>query len=173
LGAVTLLSASCKKSTYYQLTDEEMTWLCYKNNELLVFENDSGDVVNHFVTIRLKAYRKEDKIYNEFTTAYFQQLNDTTTIYGEDSNGFLHLNKDKNGFLVTFVWAHFPLKDIPLSTLAPGAATIAGINYPDVFVIDATGYTDLRFYNKKLWVSQSRGVLQYEDIYGNIWRRQF
>ena len=105
---------SCKKATYYQLTDEEMTWLVYKNNELLRFTNQSGDVVQYYVTIRIKGYVKDGETYSEFTAADFQQLNDTTAIFQEDSKGTHYMFKGESGFSVTLTWPHFPFKEVSL-----------------------------------------------------------
>ncbi len=171
--SVLALAGGCKNSTYYQLTDEEMLWLVYKNNELLKFENTNGDIMFYYVTIRVKSYTKSGDTYREFTTANFDQLNDTTAIFQSDSQGVLFLQKSENGFLVTFTWPHFPIKEIPLTGRIPSTATVDGINYNDVFFLDATGFTDARFYNQKIWVSKSFGVLQIEENDGTLWTRKF
>ncbi len=165
--------SSCKKSTYYQLTDEEMEWLVYQNNQLLKFENQTGDLLRYYVTIRVKGYDKDGDTYNESTGASFIQLNDTTALFTEDSQGSHNMRKSADGFLVTLTWPHFPVKAVPLSSLVPTFTTVGGINYDDVFVLDGSNFTDIRFYNKKLWVSKSKGVIQIEDTIGNIWVRDF
>jgi len=165
--------SSCKKSTYYQLTDEEMEWLVYQNNQLLKFENQTGDLLRYYVTIRVKSYRKDGDIYSEFTSASFQQMNDTTVLFADDSYGQHLLTKGSEGFMVTLTWPHFPIKKVPLTSFVPSFVTIGGINYDDIFVLDASNFTDIRFYNKKLWVSRSKGVVQIEYPIGNIWVRDF
>jgi hypothetical protein len=164
---------SCKKSTYYQLTDEEMAWLVYKNNDILRFENQYGDLLRYYVTIRVKSYDKDGDTYSEFTSANFLQLNDTTALFADDSRGQHLMEKGADGFLVTLTWPHFPIKKVPLTGRVPSMLTLGGINYNDVFVLDGSLFTDIRFYNKKLWVSQSQGVIQIEDTFGNIWIRKF
>ena len=42
----------CKKTSYYQLTDEEMLWLSYKNNEILRFSN--GSISFWFIMLHLE-----------------------------------------------------------------------------------------------------------------------
>lgn len=165
--------SSCKKSTYYQLTEEEMTWLVYKNNEVLKFENQNGDLLRYYVTIRVKGYDQDGDVYNESTGASFIQLNDTTALFTEDSQGSHNMRKSADGFLVTLTWPHFPIKAVPLTSLIPSFMTVGGINYDDVFVIDASNFTDIRNYNSRLLVSKSKGVLQIEDTSGNIWVRDF
>lgn len=150
-----------------------MAWLVYKNNEILNFQNQNGDGVSYYVTIRTKSYNLEGNVYNEYTNAQFLQLDDTTAVFSTDSRGLHQMSKSASGFLVTLTWPHFPLKDVPLTTMIPGSATLGGINYEDIFYIDATGSTDIRFYNQKLWVSRSMGVVQIEDDAGNLWVRQF
>lgn len=171
--AILFSVSSCKKSTYYQLTEEEMTWLVYKNNEVLKFENQNGELLRYYVTLRVKGYDKDGDTYNESTGASFIQLNDTTALFTEDSQGSHNMRKSADGFLVTLTWPHFPIKAVPLSNRVPSFVTIGGINYDDVFVIDASNFTDIRYYNKTLWVSKSKGVLQIEDTSGNIWVRDF
>lgn len=173
IGTVISSISACKKSTYYQLTDEEMAWLVYKNNEILNFQNQNGDGVSYYVTIRTKSYNLEGNVYNEYTNAQFLQLDDTTAIFSTDSRGVHQMSKSESGFLVTLTWPHFPLQNVPLTATSTTAATIGGINYDDIFYLDATGATDIRFYNQKLWVSRSMGVVQIEDDAGNLWVRQF
>ncbi|HMT30030.1 MAG TPA: hypothetical protein PKD91_12200 [Bacteroidia bacterium] len=166
------LVGACKKGEYYQLTDDEMKWLVFKNYEVIKFK--SGPLhMDYIVKLRSKAYERDGDTYSEFTSALFEQVNDTAAYFQEDSRGELYIFKGSNGFLVTFSWPHFPLKGVPLNNLIPNVVTIGGINYNDVFVIDATGLTDLRFYNKKIWYSKSRGILQIEDVAGTTWIRQF
>ena len=174
IGALLLIVSlsACKKSTYHQLSDEEMTWLVYDNNEVLKFKNQNGDFLLYYITIRTKSYEKNGDVYSEFTTANFLQLNDTTALFEEDSKGKLYIYKGGEGFLVTFTWPHFALKEVPLTSLQPIMETIGGIIYSDVYVLDATGLTDLRNTNRVIWVSKSYGVLQIEDASGNVWVRE-
>lgn len=170
VALITML-AGCKKSTYYQLTDDEMTWLAYKNNEVLKFSNGSGSYMNYYVTLRTKAYERDGDVYSEFTSASFLQLNDTTALYSADSQGELFIFKGELGFIVTLKWPHFPLNGLPLTNLTPSIENIGGINYTDVYVVDASGFTDARNYISILWVSKSKGVLQMQDTAGNTWVR--
>ena len=39
ITAVALVSGGCKKIEYHKLTDEDMAWLVYDNNEVDVFSN--------------------------------------------------------------------------------------------------------------------------------------
>lgn len=164
--------SGCKKTTYNKLTDEEMLWLVYKNNEVLRFKSGSR-ILTYYVTLRTKAYDIEGDTYNEFTNAHFLQINDTTAIFPEDSNGDLLIYKSDAGLKVTFTWPHFPLINSPLTSMIPALVNIGGVNYPDVFVLNGTPLADTRFYFTKVWVSKSRGVLQLEDLSGNTWIRNF
>jgi hypothetical protein len=168
-----VIASGCKKSTYYQLTDEEMKWLVYKNNEIIRMENSNGEKLFYYVTIRLKGYSRDGDTYRESTAAIISQLNDTSAIFIDDSMGELGLSKSENGFLATLTWPHFPIKHVPLSSMVPTVMNVGGINYNDTFVLDGTGFTDLRFYNKKIWVSKSFGILQVEEADGTLWVRQF
>ena len=174
-GLVFLLAviSGCKKVSYYKLTDEEMLWLSYKNNEVLRFSNGAGLTRIFYVTLRSKAYIKEGDQYNEFTNAHFLQINDTTTVFPEDSQGDLYIYKAETGLQVTFTWPHFGLKETPLTSLVPSLENVGGINYPDVYKLNGSGLTDLRNYYSKVWVSKSRGVLKIEDTFGNTWTRVF
>jgi hypothetical protein len=51
--------------------------------------------------------------------------------------------------------------------------TIGGEVYGDILIIDGTGFTNSRYYNKTIWYSKSQGVVQYADIYGGIWVRDY
>ncbi len=170
--AVSLLG-SCKKSSYNQLSDEEMKWLVFKNYEHLNFTDGGSNQLNYVVTLRLKSYQKDGNNYNEFTSANFLQLNDTTAYFEEDSHGQLYIFKGSAGLQVTFTWPHFPIKNVALTSLIPSLATIGGINYSDVFILNGTGFTDLRNDVQKIWYSKSKGVLQLQDTAGNTWIRSF
>lgn len=166
-----LLTASCKKITYHQLTEADMSWLVYKNNQIDRYTSGTKSV-SYLVTLRTKSYYDNGDVSNEFTTASFKQLNDTAAYYYKDSEGVLYIYKpDANGLTVTLSWPHFPLRGVPLTSLIPTLVTVGGINYPDVYIVDASNLTDARFYNSKIWYSKSTGVLQYEDNTGNLWVR--
>ena len=165
-----LLTGSCKKVDYHQLTDDDMAWLVYENNQVDKFSNGNGDIVSYGVSLRTKTYDDFDDSANEFTTAYILQLNDTTAIVNTDSHGSLQIYKpDDNGLLVTLTWPHFPLKNFSVTSVIPTVANIGGVVYTDVYVIDAWPFTNARYYNKTIWYSKSEGVVQYEDTSGNTW----
>lgn len=169
LLSAALFTASCKKINYHKLTDEDMSWLVYKNYQIDEFDN-GNESVKFLVTLRTKSYYDNDDSANEFTTASFKQLNDTTAIHPDDSYGLLYIYKPSDdGLLVTFSWPHFPLKGVPLTSLPPGIVTIGGVTYTDVFVLDATGFTDARNKIRKVWYSKSAGVLQFEDTIAGLW----
>jgi hypothetical protein len=169
----TVFISGCEKSTYYKLTDEEMTWLCYKNREKLNFAAPNGDLISYDVVIRVKAYKIEGKVYNEFTGASIIQVDDSTAVFPSDSNGELFIYKSESGLLVTYTWPHFALKKAPINGLIPTLANIGGLNFTDVFILDGSILADSRNYISKLWISKSNGVLQMEDINGTLWVRQF
>jgi hypothetical protein len=172
LFSVVLVIGACKKVDYHQLSDEDMSWLVYKNNQVDVFSNGSSQSVSYKVSIRTKSYYDNGDVANEFTTASFRQVNDTTAIVSTDSEGLLYIYKqDDDGLLVTFSWPHFPIKGIPLTSLPPNVVTVGGILYNDVFILDGSGLTDIRFYISKIWYSKSEGVIQYEDTSGDVWIR--
>ena len=169
LTAVALSVTGCQKAEYHQLSDSDMEWLVYDNNEVDVFKN-GAKTVNYYVTLRTKAYNESGNQYNEFTAANFLMLNDTSAYTPEDSKGVLFIYKqDDESLLVTFSWPHFPIKEYPISSMPYTIETINGIIYTDIFLIDATGLADARFYISKIWYSQSEGVMQYEDIDGDLW----
>lgn len=166
-----LFSASCKKVKYHQLSDADMTWLVYKNNQIDVFTNTTTlATARYLVTLRTKSYEDKGDVANEFTTASFLYLNDTTAIYFKDSEGMLYIFKtDTDGLLVTFSWPHFPLQGIPLTSMLPTTGTIDGVNYLDLYVMDRNVFTNARYYIRKVWYSKSVGVIQYEDTNGDVW----
>ena len=165
-----IVITGCKKPSYHQLSDEDMTWLVYQNNEINTFTDGSGQSVRILVTLRTKAYNESSDKYNEFTAANFEQMNDTSAIDEGDSWGKLFIYKqDDDGLLVTLSWPHFPLREVPINHLPMTMATVDGIVYDDVIVVDATGLTDARFYIAKIWYSKSMGVIQYEHANGDIW----
>ena len=167
-----MLAGACGKISYHQLSDSDMEWLVYDNNEVDVFTNGSNQSVSYHVALRLKSYQGGSDHYNEFTTAAFQLLNDSTAYQETDSKGELYIFKqDDDALLVTLSWPHYPILETPLTSLEYNVVTIAGITYEDVFILDATGATDSRFYIEKIWYSQKAGVIQYEDIAGDLWIR--
>ncbi|MBK9047555.1 MAG: hypothetical protein IPL74_12895 [Bacteroidetes bacterium] len=105
ITAMAVQLTGCKKPTYYQLTDEEMTWLVYKNNQVTTFFNGTQQI-SYLVSIRTKAYIKEGDTHSEFTSAilskcrilqHLKQIKRTTISF-----------KGAEGFRVTFSWPHFP-----------------------------------------------------------------
>lgn len=166
-----LFSASCKKVNYHQLTDADMTWLVYKNNQIDQFTNTTTlTTARYLVTIRTKSYEDKGDVANEFTTASFRYLEDTTAINYKDSEGLLYIYKtDTDGLLVTFSWPHFPIQGFPLSNMLPTTGTIDGVNYLDLYILDGTTFANARYYIRKVWYSKSVGVIQYEDINGDVW----
>ena len=169
LIAAVIMASGCKKVTYYQLSDADMSWLVYQNNEVDTFMNGTT-MVKYLVTIRTKSYYDNSDASYEFTTAQFKQLNDTAAYYYKDSEGKLYIYKpDDSGLLVTLTWPHFPPQSVPLTNMVPSAANIGGVNYSDVYVINATGFTDARYYISKVWYSKAFGCVQYEDRDGEVW----
>ncbi len=171
ITAMSVQLTGCKKPTYYQLTDEEMTWLVYKNNQVSTFFNGTQQI-SYLVSIRTKAYIKEGDTHSEFTSAIFEQMQDTSA-FETNKKGQLYLFKGAEGFRVTFSWPHFPLKGMPLTSQIPTAININGINFLDVYVLDGTGLTDAENYIEKVWYSKSKGVIQLQDISGDFWIRDF
>ena len=167
-----MLAGSCAKIHYHQLTEADMAWLVYKNNEVDEFISGSNQIATYNVALRTKTYTGDNDNYNEFTTATFQLMNDTTAFTPTDSKGELFIYKqDDDGLLVTLTWPHYPYKEVPLTSMPYNVVTIGGVNYFDVFILDATGATDARYYIEKIWYSQSEGVIQYEDASGEVWIR--
>ncbi len=172
LLSIIFATGACKKINYHQLSDEDMAWLVYKNNQIDHFTNGSNQTVSIKVAIRTKSYYDNGDQSNEYTTASFQQLNDTNAVYTSDSQGLLYIYKpDDQGLLVTFSWPHFPIKGLVLTGLPQNTVTVGGINYNDVFILDGSALTDIRFYVSTIWYSKSQGVIQFEDTSGDVWIR--
>ncbi len=167
------LIGSCEKIDYHQITDEEMQWLHYDNNEVLKFQNSSGDLVKYRTVLRLKAYIDRGVDTDEWTGAFITQVNDTDAISSTDSDGQLYIIKQKDGLHVYYSWPHFVFKEVPITNKPPSAVNIGGVNYTDIYVMDSKGYTSNRFYVNKVWVSRTKGVVQYEDMAGEMWLRDF
>lgn len=173
LGGI-MITGGCKKVSYHQLSDEDMSWLVYGNNQVDRFTNSNNVTVKYLVTLRTKTYNDNGDVANEFTTAYFQQLNDTSAFIRSDGYGQLYIYKQEDdNLLVALTWPHFPLQGVPLNNQVPTLATIDGVNYADVYIINGSAFTDARFYISKIWYSKSTGVLQYEDRNGVTWVKQF
>ena len=167
--AVALVSTGCKEIEYHQLSDDDMSWLVYKNYEVDVFSNGT-ETVSYYVTIRTKSYDESGDTYNEYTKANFLLLNDSTAYFEEDSKGVLYIYKQMDeSLLVTLSWPHFPIKEVPLTSMPISNDFIGGVLYSDLYIVDATGLTDARFYISKIWYSKSEGMMQYEDRLGNLW----
>ncbi len=54
LFAGALLTGACKKVDYHQLTDEDMKWLVYENNQVDRFSNGNGDITSFGVSLHPK-----------------------------------------------------------------------------------------------------------------------
>jgi hypothetical protein len=167
---VLLLASSCKKSTYYKLSDEDMSWLVYQNNELLQYDNGAGLQQSIRVTLRVKYYDKDGETYSESTAAMFAMQNDTTN-YAADSKGGLNISTGENGLYVGLSWPHFAFPNYPIHNATQQPMTLGGYDYFDIIIVDATPIANSRWYVKTIWYSKSEGVVQYEDIYGNIWNK--
>lgn len=171
IAATSMLTGCSEKPTYYKLSESDMSWLHYKNNQELTFAAPNGDFIQYDIVIRVKAYKVEGNTYTEFTAANISQVDDTTVVYAGDDKGLLYISKVEEGLLVTLTWPHFALKEAPINILPQSLANIGGLNYGDVMVLDASLLADNRNYFSKIWVSKSLGVLQLEDLAGNLWVR--
>ena len=105
--------------------------------------------------------------------AAITQVDDTTAMFAGDEKGELYIAKQQDQTVVTQTWPHFAIQKAPLSGLPATLANIGGLNYTDVFELDATLLADPRNYITKLWISKSKGVLQMEDLNGTLWVRDF
>lgn len=174
LAAVSVLMifavSSCKKTTYYKLSNDDMSWLVYDDNELIKYKNQLGQSQEFRVKIRLKYYDVDGETYSERTSATFVLQNDTSN-YAQGSDGQLYIGTGESGLFVFFSWPHFPIEKFPVHTAPQQILTLGGVNYLDVVVIDGSLLADIRNYVKTVWYSKTEGVVQYEDIYGNIWNK--
>jgi len=166
-----LFTSCSEKPTYYKLSEADMSWLHYDNNQMLTFTAPNGDFIQYDVVIRVKSYTVEGNVHSEFTGANITQVDDTTIVFAGDDKGLLYISKVEEGLLVSLTWPHFPLKETPINILSQSLANIGGLNYGDVMVLDGSLLADNRNYISKLWVSKSLGVLQMEDLAGNLWIR--
>jgi hypothetical protein len=171
LAFIVTLQSCGEKITYYKLSDAEMEWLHYDNNQQLYFQSPNGDVIQYDIIIRVKSYNTEGNVYSEFTAADITQVDDTTLVFAGDNKGKLLISKVEESLLVTQTWPHFPLKEFPINNITPSLVNIAGLNFGDVMVLDGSLLADNRNYISKLWISKSLGVLQMEDINGTLWVR--
>ncbi|MBK8874591.1 MAG: hypothetical protein IPN13_11955 [Bacteroidetes bacterium] len=94
ITAMSVQLTGCKKPTYYQLTDEEMTWLVYKNNQVSTFFNGTQQI-SYLVSIRTKAYIKEGDTHSEFTSAIFEQMQDTSAFETNKKDNYIFLKELK------------------------------------------------------------------------------
>lgn len=170
LMIVAMGTVSCKKNTYYKLSDEDMSWLVYKDKEVVRFSNGLGQIQSFICAIRQKGYDVDGNTYAEKTFASFVQQNDTSH-YAQDVRGMLYIGTGENGLYVTFTWPHFPIRDFPLHATPQQIMTLGGVNYSDIIVIDGSLLTDARRYIKIVYYSKSLGVVQYEDTFGNVWNK--
>ncbi len=171
LTAVVTLQSCGEKITYYKLSDADMDWLHYDNNQQLYFQSPNGDVIQYDIIIRVKSYNTEGNVYSEFTAADITQVDDTSIVFAGDDKGKLHITKVEESLLVSQTWPHFALKDFPINNITPSLININGLNFGDVMVVDGSLLADNRNYISKIWISKSLGVLQLEDINGVLWVR--
>lgn len=171
LTAVVTLQSCGEKITYYKLSEADMDWLHYDNNQQLYFQSPNGDVIQYDVVIRVKSYNTEGNVYSEFTAADITQVDDTSIVFAGDEKGKLYITKVEESLLVTQTWPHFALKDFPINNITPSLININGLNFGDVMVVDGSLLADNRNYISKIWISKSLGVLQLEDINGVLWVR--
>lgn len=171
LTAMITLQSCGEKITYYKLSDADMEWLHYDNQQKLYFQSPNGDVIQYDIVIRVKSYNTEGNVYSEFTAADITQVDDTTIVFAGDNKGKLLISKVEESLLVSQTWPHFPIKDFPINNITPSLINIAGLNFADVMVLDGSLLADNRNYISKLWISKSLGVLQMEDINGTLWVR--
>jgi hypothetical protein len=57
-----LLTGCSENPTYYKLTEADMSWLHYENNQSLIFTNPNGDFIQYDVVLRVKAYTVEGNL---------------------------------------------------------------------------------------------------------------
>lgn len=54
LALIITLQSCGEKITYYKLSDAEMEWLHYDNDQQLYFQSPNGDVIQYDIVIRVK-----------------------------------------------------------------------------------------------------------------------
>lgn len=173
LSFLAIITSCAEKSTYYKLTDEDMSWLHYDNNQVLYFQSTNGDIIQYDVVFRAKSYNVDGNTYSEFTGADISQVDDTTIVFAGDNKGLLLIEKVEESTLVSFSWPHFAIKKAALNSLPISNSSVGGYYFGDVIVLDGSLLTDNRNYIAKIWVSKSKGVLQMQDKTGVLWIRSF
>jgi len=170
IALMAINASSCKKVTYYKLSDEDMSWLVYDDHETIKYRNATGVQRTFHVTVRLKGYEQDGNKYKERTYATMSLEGDTIGA-AADRKGLLDIFKSENGLLVSFTWPHFPITSYPLNSASQQIMSLGGITYLDIIEIDGTLLADQYRYVTKVWYSKSEGVVQYEDINGNTWNK--
>src|SRR4051812_47050048 len=93
-AASIMLLQSCKKTIYKQLTDDEVSYLVYKQDELIIFARSSSAVDTYRVSARNRSYTIDKPYYNEVAAVNFYKVNDTLKV--GVTSGLIKLTKNNN-----------------------------------------------------------------------------
>lgn len=161
--AMSIFFFGCKKSTYNKLTEEELTWMVYSENQKISFTSASGNLRKYVVVGIYRGYDKNGSVYDEHVSAGIGLENDTL----ESGTGSLSLSKKGSELKVAIGWLHFSATAY-ITSLSPTLDTIRGVPYNDIYVVDVP-ITEPGFNVERVKYSRTKGFIQYIENSGEIW----
>jgi hypothetical protein len=145
----------CKTDTTYILTEDELKWMIYDNDQVIKFQSDSGKSRTYNVYGRWRG--------DGNASVTIGLVGDTTHL----APSGLYLLKNEGGFTVTVSWPHYPAKFTPTSMIAL-PDTVSGTPYTDVYVSSSIS-TDSLHTIKEVYYSKSTGVIKFIESSGEVW----
>lgn len=167
LIAFIALLASCKKETYNQLTDEDMKWMIYENNDMMRFQNNNGVIDTFIVYNKVKGYVVTGKKYDEYTSCSLYKTTDTLP---GNTKGGLKVMRTSDGLFVSIRFPHHAQETF-INHITPVAVdTINGIPYYNIYISQAdtlnASWTEPVV---QVWYGKDDGFIRFTDLYGNSW----
>ena len=147
--------SGCSSETTYILTEDELTWMAYENNQVVKFQSSTG---------LTRTYNVFGRWRGDGNAAVTILLDGDTLA---NNQGTLDLVKDGSGFNVTVGWPHYPVKLTPTAML-PVTDTISGIILNDIY-FSSTLSSDSIKNVRKVYYSKSLGVVQFVESNGVTW----
>lgn len=169
--------ASCRGT--YKLSEEDLSWMPYNGNEVLIFTSNKGD------TDSIIFLKKDTLIAYPEAQALNGKTYENVRIFARYSNDIsrdfveLKKSKDKKARLHFSLWAKdaifYRLAGIRIDSLSQKATTAFKTEskiYNDVYIIDDEDLLNFKQRNNyvtKLYWSKSEGLIRYDKQEGVFW----
>jgi len=160
---IPVIFSGCKKPNYVLLSEEDLAWVVYRNNDSMRFVVSSGTAFTSFKAQDNKRYyQHEGNNYYEGTVITIKPK-----ISGSDAEGAILVQTGQGSTTATLSWP-FYYGSVVISSLPLVTDTFSGKIYSDL-IIAHSAQPSATNYIKTLYYSKTAGLVRFDDIYNQYW----